>query len=75
MKPKKKLPEDSSELLEIGRYILVETTLNKKEYYQIYEFYKSKDGRKYWTRGAGNPDLMTVKKELERITGRKIATV
>jgi len=72
MKPKKKLPDDSSELLEIGRYILVETTLNKKQYYQIYEFYETGDGHRYWARGAGNSDLDTVTAELERITGRKV---
>ncbi|MCW4013694.1 MAG: hypothetical protein NWF07_11970 [Candidatus Bathyarchaeota archaeon] len=72
MNPKKKLPKDSEEIAEIGRYILVKTTLNKETYYQIYEFYESSDGRRYWARGAGNSDFETVKTEMERITGRKI---
>ena len=72
MNPKKKLPKDSEEITEIGRYILVKTTLNKETYYQIYEFFESSDGRRYWARGAGNSDFETVKTEMERITGRKI---
>jgi len=72
MKPKKKLPEDSEEIAEIGKYILIKSTLNKQPYYSIYEFYESKDGRRYWPRGASNKDFDTVKLELERITGRKI---
>ena len=72
MNPKKNLPEGSKELVEISRYILVETILNKKPYYMIYEFFESKNGRRYWTRGGGNSDFETVKSELERITGSKI---
>lgn len=72
MKPKKKLPEDSEEITEIGKYILVKSTLNKQPYYSIYEFYESKDGRRYWSRGASNKDFNTVRLELERMTGRKI---
>ena len=72
MKPKKKLPEGSEELAEIGRYILLKTSLNKQPYYMIYEFFESNDGRRYWARGAGNSDFETVKAEMERITGRRI---
>jgi hypothetical protein len=74
MKPKKKLPEDSEELVEIRNFILVKSSLNKKPYYQIYEFFESKDGRRYWARGAGDSEFEKVKSELERITGRKIRT-
>ena len=73
MKPKKKLPENSEEIAEIDKYILVKSTLNKQPYYSIYEFYEGSDGRRYWPRGASNKDLNTVKLELERITGRKIS--
>ena len=73
MKPKKKLPENSEEIAEIDKYILVKSTLNKQPYYSIYEFYEGRDGRRYWPRGASNKDLNTVKLELERITGRKIS--
>jgi hypothetical protein len=72
MKPKKKLPEGSEELIEIGRYILVKSSLNKAPYYLIYEFFESDDGRRYWARGAGDSDLEVVKAEMMRITGRKI---
>ena len=72
MKPKKKLPEDSEEIAEIDKYILLKTTLNKQPYYCIYEFYESSDGRRYWPRGASNKEFNTVKQELERITGKKI---
>lgn len=72
MNPKKKLPEDSEELAEIGKYILLKTTLNKQPYYSIYEFYEGVNGRRYWPRGASNKDFDSVKHELERITGRKI---
>ena len=72
MKPKKKLPSGSEELAELGRYILVKTSLNKQPYFMIYEFFESNDGRRYWARGAGNSDFEAVKAELERITGRKI---
>jgi hypothetical protein len=72
MNPKKKLPEGSEEIAEIGRYILVKSTMNKELYYSIYEFYEGSDGRRYWPRGAGNSDFDAVKLELERITGRKI---
>lgn len=72
MNPKKKLPEESTELLEIGRYILVQQILNKSPYYQIYEFYEADDGRRYWPRGAGDPDIDTVKTEMSRITGKRI---
>ena len=60
------------ELAELGRHILVKTTLNKEPYYLIYEFYESDDGRRYWARGAGSFDYEVAKSELERITGRKI---
>ena len=73
MKPKKNLPEGSEIILEIGNFILVKSTLNKEQYYMIYEFYESGDGRHYWPRGAGNSDLEAVKKELMRVTGRKIS--
>ena len=72
MKPKKKLPEGSEEMAEIGKYILVKSTLNKQPYYSIYEFYEASDGRRYWPRGASDSDVNTVRHELERITGRKI---
>jgi hypothetical protein len=72
MKPKKKLPEDSEEIAEIGKYILIKTTMNKQPYYCIYEFFEGSDGRRYWPRGASNKDFASVKQELERITGRKI---
>lgn len=72
MKPKKKLPEGSEEMAEIGKYILIKSTLNKEPYYSIYEFYEGSDGRRYWPRGAGNSELEAAKQELERITGRKI---
>jgi len=72
MKPKKKLPEDSEEIAEIGKYILIKSTLNKQPYYSIYEFYEGSDGRRYWPRGGSNKDFNSVILELERITGRKI---
>ena len=72
MKPKKKLPEDSETMAEIGKYILLKSTMNKQPYYSIYEFYEGSDGRRYWPRGASNSDFNMVKLELERITGRKI---
>jgi hypothetical protein len=72
MNPKKKLPEESEEIAEIGRYILVKTTLNKEPYYQIYEFFEADNGRRYWARGGGSSEFENVKTELERITGRKI---
>lgn len=74
MKPKKNLPEGSEEIEQLGQLILVKSTLNKEPYYSIFEFYESKDGRRYWPRGAGSNDLDAVKRELERITGRKIKT-
>jgi len=74
MNPKKKLPEDSEKLAEIGRYLLVKSTLNKEPYYQVYEFFEAKEGRRYWARGGGSNEFETVKTELERITGRKIKT-
>ncbi len=73
MNPKKKLPEDSQVLVEIGRYILVQQSLNKAPYYLIYEFYESDDGRRYWPRGAGDSDLEAAKTEMMRITGKKIS--
>ena len=72
MKPKKKLPEDCEEIAEIGKYVLIKSTLNKKPYYTIYEFYEGSEGRRYWPRGASDSDFNNVKLELERITGRKI---
>ena len=72
MKPKKKLPNESEEIAEIGKYILLKTTLNKQPYYCIYEFYEGSDGRRYWPRGASNSDFNAVRLELERITGKKI---
>jgi len=72
MKPKKKLPENSEEIAEIDKYILVKSTLNKQPYYSIYEFYEGSDGRRYWPRGGSNKDFNSVILELERITGRKI---
>jgi len=72
MNPKKKLPEGSEEIIEIGRYILVKSTLDKQPYYSIYEFYETLDGPRYWPRGSGSSELEAVKTELERITGRKI---
>ena len=72
MKPKKKLPKGSEEMTEVGKYILVKSTLNKKPYYSIYEFYESSNGRRYWPRGASNEDFNKVKLEMERITGKKI---
>jgi hypothetical protein len=75
MNPKKKLPEGSEEIAQLDKYILIKSTLDKEAYYSVYEFYESKDGRRYWPRGAGNSDLEAVKLELERITGRKIKAI
>jgi hypothetical protein len=72
MKPKKTLPEGSEEMAELGKYLLVKSHLDKQPYYMIYEFYEADDGRRYWPRGAGNNDFEAVRKELERITGKKI---
>ena len=69
MKPKKKLPEGSEEITRQGKYLLIKSTLNKKPYYSIYEYFESSKGTRYWSRGAGNSDLEAVKRELERITG------
>jgi hypothetical protein len=69
MKPKKKLPEGSEEITRQGKYLLIRSTLNKKPYYSIYEYFESSKGTRYWARGAGNFDLEAVKRELERITG------
>lgn len=69
MKPKKKLPEGSEEIIRQGKYLLIKSTLNKKPYYSIYEYFESSKGIRYWSRGAGNSDLEAVKRELERITG------
>jgi hypothetical protein len=71
MNPKKKLPKGSEEIVELDKYILIKSTLNKQPYYIIYEFYEGNDGRRYWPRGASNSDFEIVKLELERITGRK----
>jgi hypothetical protein len=71
MNPKKKLPDGSEEILRQGEYLIIKNTLNKKPYYSIYKFYESSKGTRYWPRGASNSDLTIVKKELERITGRK----
>jgi hypothetical protein len=71
MKPRKKLPEDSEEIIRQGKYLLIKSTLNKKPYYSIYEHFETSKGTRYWSRGAGNTDLDLVKRELERITGIK----
>ena len=72
MKPKKTLPEGSEEMAQMGKYLLVKSQLNKKPYYMIFEFYEADDGRRYWPRGAGNSEFDAVRRELERITGRRI---
>ncbi|MCJ7731834.1 hypothetical protein MUP51_05905 [Candidatus Bathyarchaeota archaeon] len=72
MNPKKKLPDGSEEIAQLDKYLLIKSTLDKEAYYSVYEFYESKDGRRYYPRGAGNRNLDAVKLELERITGRKI---
>jgi hypothetical protein len=72
MNPKKNLPEGSEKLAQLGRYILIKSTLNKEPYYSIYEFYDGSNGRRYWPRGASSSDFNSVRFELERITGRKL---
>ena len=63
MNPKKKLPDGYEEIIRQGSYLLIKSTLNKKPYYSIYEFFESSKGLRYWARGAGSTDLETVKRE------------
>lgn len=73
MKPKKSLPEGSTEVTRQGQYILVKHQSKTQTRYGIYRFYISDDGPRYFPRGGGGPDLDKVMLELERITGVKIS--
>jgi len=74
MNPKKKLPKDSVELERLDDYMIVQHTLNKKPYYTIFNFFETSKGTRYIARGASSMDLDRVRSEVERITGKKLAT-